>query len=96
MELPEHLVNKIMLYVSHPVADLFKRSFSLELDLLKEDRSNVFQAWRHNNKRYDDEDDDYDFRVCEVCADVLLPESTSDCCFVCLMRDAISGDNSLI
>ena len=35
MELPEHIVNKIMLYVSHPVADLFKQSFTWELDLLK-------------------------------------------------------------
>ena len=42
MELPEH---KIMLYVSHPVADLFKQSFTRELDLIKEDRNNLLQAW---------------------------------------------------
>lgn len=63
MELPEHIVNKIMLYVSHPVADLFKRSFTWELHLLKEDRSNFFQAWRINNCDFnesEDEDDDDD------------------------------------
>ena len=27
MELPEHIVNKIMLYNSHPVADCFKNEF---------------------------------------------------------------------
>ena len=31
MELPEHLVNKIMLYFSHPVADLFKNHLCYEI-----------------------------------------------------------------
>ena len=30
--LPENVVNKIMLYNSHPVADLFKKEFEDDLD----------------------------------------------------------------
>ena len=31
MNLPEHIINKIMLYVSHPVADIVKKSTKFKL-----------------------------------------------------------------
>ena len=36
MNLPEHIINKIMLYVSHPVADLFKKEMKTTLEELTE------------------------------------------------------------
>ena len=30
-ELPEHIINELMLYVSHPVADLFKQEYDIEI-----------------------------------------------------------------
>ena len=64
MELPEH---KIMLYVAHPVADLFKQSFTRELDFVEEDRSNVFQARWVNNTSYNESDDEYWDEICYGC-----------------------------
>ena len=31
MHIPEHIINELMMYVSHPVADLFKQEYEIEL-----------------------------------------------------------------
>ena len=68
MELPEHIVNKIMLYVSHPVADLFKQSFSWELQWFNEDGNNFYKAWRINTFGFIESEDENDYEdICYVC-----------------------------
>jgi hypothetical protein len=68
MELPEHIVNKIMLYVSHPVADLFKQEFIWELEWFNDGTNNFYKAWRINNCDFNEsEDEDYQEDICFVC-----------------------------
>jgi hypothetical protein len=68
MELPEHIISKIMSYNSHPVADLFKQSFSWELQWLNEDGTNFYKAWRINSFKFiESEDENYGEDICDVC-----------------------------
>ena len=47
MELPNEIMNKIMLYNSHPLADLFKDKFKLRLEIFRSANSldQLFGIW---------------------------------------------------
>ena len=43
-KIPEHIIDKIMLYNSHPVADLFKQEFNEQLNLYSAIQSSIIQT----------------------------------------------------
>ena len=94
VELPENIISKIMLYNSHPVADLFKQELE-EVILCFDNEENTFvKVWQ--SFKHDDDEDTDDFKVCGICAAILPEGDEEEYCFDCLLRDAISGDNYLI
>ena len=79
---PGRSLHKIMLLVSHPITDLLRGT-------------TTFRDLRNKAERKPDYHDE-SFSVCGVCAVELLPGSTAEYCFACLLRDAFAGTNYLV
>ena len=77
MVIPEEIFNKVMLYNSHPVADLFKQSFTWELNWFNDYGNNFYKVWRISNCDFNESED-----ICYLCNTIMIYE---DYCedFVC-------------
>ena len=54
MMLPEHIINKIMLFVSHPVADEFKKHVSILPGVIEKDPDVILIGIHDGNHMYED------------------------------------------
>ena len=51
MSIPTEIFNKIMLYNSHPVADLFKDNWDEHIDEMMDDNVSFYNIWCYERER---------------------------------------------
>ena len=69
--LPEHIINKIMLYNIHPLAELFKKEFSKHIEIMRQEqdkrgRPSFYVIW-YDLRLFSSDDDCSDECCCLVC-----------------------------